>query len=87
MVFLPGYLPVIYYITKYLSMKYRELSEEEIVCLINEGCRADNWNNILVKEGFSAEHISNTYFSGEIKSGVLDLNPQAWQNGDIFRYQ
>lgn len=71
MVFLPGYLPVLYYITKYLSMKYRELSEEEIVCLIKNGCRADNWNNILVKEGFSAEHISNTYFSGEIKLGCF----------------
>lgn len=65
-------------------MKYRKLSEEEIVNLIRNGCRADNWNNILVKDGFNTEHISNTCFSGNIKLGCFGARSSGCGNMVIY---
>jgi hypothetical protein len=58
-------------------MAYRSLTSEEINLLLSQGCFADNWTNILVKEGFSSKNIRNTRFEGKIKlgdfSGTLEL--------------
>jgi hypothetical protein len=52
-------------------MMHRLLTEAEKKELIEQGCSAVNWNDIKVKEGFSAANIRNTRFEGLIKLGVL----------------
>jgi hypothetical protein len=52
-------------------MAYRLLTSEEISVLLSQGCFADNWTNISVKEEFSANNIRNTRFEGKIKLGNL----------------
>lgn len=39
--------------------------------LVAQGCIADNWSDISVKEGFSALNIHNTRFEGKIYLGLL----------------
>ena len=51
-------------------MNYRHLTASEIEVLIRQGCSADNWKNIFVKEGFLPQHIINAHFSGEIHLGI-----------------
>jgi hypothetical protein len=50
-------------------MAYRSLTSEEISLLLSQGCYAGNWNDISVKEGFSADNIRNTRFEGKITLG------------------
>ena len=50
-------------------MNYRSLTEEEIDSLVSQGCFADNWSEISVKESFSAGNIHNTRFEGKITLG------------------
>ncbi|MCD8260487.1 MAG: DUF4954 family protein [Bacteroides sp.] len=49
--------------------KYRVLTEQEIDRLKAQGCRAEEWNRIRVKEGFTTDPIFHTRFSGDIKLG------------------
>ena len=49
----------------------RNLSQPEIGSLINNGCVAEDWTQILVSESFSTEHISNVRFSGRITLGTF----------------
>ncbi len=51
-------------------MAYRHLTKEEINRLLSQGCFADNWNDITVREGFSPENIINIRFDGNIKLGI-----------------
>lgn len=55
---------------------YRPLLADEIIILSAQGCRAENWNNIQVKDGFNAKRIFNVTFSGNIRIGALneDIN-------------
>jgi hypothetical protein len=53
-------------------MIYRLLTKEETDRLLAQGCFADDWNNITVKDGFSTKNIRNTRFEGKIKLGVLE---------------
>ena len=53
-------------------MKKRYLSAEEIARLRSQGCVADDWRHITVSEGFDAEHITRTRFSGSVELGVFD---------------
>ena len=48
---------------------YRHLSEKEIKTLKINGCLADNWNNIEVKEPFLPERLFNVHFTGYVKLG------------------
>lgn len=50
-------------------MNYRNLTNEEIVLLLKNGCNADNWNKIFVSEKFRAEFVKNVNFYGEIFIG------------------
>lgn len=52
-------------------MSYRKLSHEEIQSLQQQGCTADNWDNISVAKNFTTNNIHQVNFSGEIKLGVL----------------
>ena len=52
-------------------MTYRLLTSEEISLLLSQGCIADKWTDIAVKEGFLPHHIRNTRFEGIIKLGVF----------------
>lgn len=53
-------------------MNYRNLIESEIDSLIHNRCSADNWSNIQVVKGFSAQYIYNVQFSGDIKLGKFN---------------
>ncbi len=53
-------------------MKYRNLQKNEIDILKNQGCSAGDWQQIIVKDGFSAKQIHNVRFDGSVKLGVFD---------------
>lgn len=44
----------------------RTLTRQEITTLENQGCSSTNWNDLLVEETFTPEHIRETRFSGKI---------------------
>lgn len=52
--------------------EYRALNINEIQLLTAQNCTAENWDWIEVKEGFNAQRISNTNFTGKIKLGNLN---------------
>ena len=43
-------------------MTYRLLTKEEISLLISQGCFADNWTDISVREGFSCHEYQEYPF-------------------------
>lgn len=51
---------------------YRKLTFEEIALLEANRCTADDWNNIEVADGFSAEYVSETEFSGLNRLGRFE---------------
>ncbi len=53
-------------------MKFRNLRESEILHLVHNGCRADDWSNVSVTDGFDAKRVRNVEFSGTIKLGKLN---------------
>lgn len=51
----------------------RNLKEDEILQLENQGCTAENWANVRVAdEGFVAEYIRRVDFYGEVEIGRTD---------------
>ena len=52
-------------------MNYRNLKEEEIRTLINQGCTAVDWTAVEVKDEFSPEHVNHAHFSGKVRLGVF----------------
>lgn len=50
---------------------YRKIFQAEVEQLQRQGCSAENWATIEVKEGFSTEHIFNARFSGTIRLGLF----------------
>lgn len=51
--------------------QYRNLTSEEISKLKSQACYADDWNNIKVTDGFDAEYVVSTRFSGKIRIGAF----------------
>lgn len=51
---------------------YRGLTPDEIGKLEEHGCSASDWNQVMVADGFSAEYVRNTRFSGSIRLGSFD---------------
>lgn len=45
------------------------LTEEQINVLTSQGCKAENWNNIRVADGFDPHLISNCLFRGKVNIG------------------
>jgi Domain of unknown function (DUF4954) len=51
---------------------FRNLTEPETTILISNGCSCDDWNRVVVKEGFDPEKCINVIFSGDIRLGVFN---------------
>ncbi|MHC4425164.1 MAG: DUF4954 family protein [Planctomycetota bacterium] len=52
--------------------EYRPLSAEQIAQLTGQGCSCDDWSKLRVAEGFNAETVKSTHFSGHVKLGVFE---------------
>ena len=52
-------------------MNYRKLSSNEVAMLKANGNVAENWESILVADGFDAERIHNSHFSGVVRIGSM----------------
>jgi hypothetical protein len=52
-------------------MNYRLLTKEEIDTLRSQGCIAENWADITVKEGFTPGPVINNRFEGKIRLGLF----------------
>ncbi|MDR1097377.1 MAG: DUF4954 family protein [Tannerella sp.] len=64
--------------------KYRNMTSSEIDILQKNGCLCEDWSKVKVKDGFVAEHIRNTSFSGEVFLGVFSR--KITFAGGIVRY-
>ncbi|MCK4445573.1 MAG: DUF4954 family protein [Candidatus Marinimicrobia bacterium] len=53
-------------------MDYRILNNLEIEVLEKQGCSAENWDTVLVKDGFTHDRVRNVNFGGKIRIGVFD---------------
>lgn len=52
--------------------EYRLLTEQEIEVLENNNCWAENWGNVMVKDGFRPNFFHRVMFYGDIRLGVFD---------------
>ena len=52
-------------------MAFRKLTAQEIAQLEAQGCKATNWAEIEVAEGFEARYVRHTNFSGHNRLGVF----------------
>ncbi len=55
-----------------MASKFRQLTPEEITRLAEQGCSCTDWSKVQVAEGFKAETVKSTRFSGEVKLGVFE---------------
>ena len=53
-------------------MEYRQLTAQEIERLKSQGCSAEDWDRVLVAEGFNPKYVRFSRFSGDIRLGVFD---------------
>ena len=53
-------------------MAYRQLTAQEIEQLKAQGCSAEDWDKVLVAEGFNPKYVRFSRFSGDIRLGVFD---------------
>lgn len=51
-------------------MTYRELTNEEILCMERQGCSCSDWNMVTVADGFNAIDVRNVRFDGEVQIGA-----------------
>jgi len=51
---------------------YRNLTDAEINKLESNSCSCDNWELILVKDGFNPKYVRHSILSGNIKLGVFE---------------
>ena len=59
---------------------HRQLSQSEIKTLLDQGCIAENWSNILIKDPFPVKQIRNVHFAGNIRLGILTGKVQIEEN-------
>jgi len=55
-----------------MASKFRSLTSEEIARLTEKGCSCTDWSKLQVAEGFNAETVRTTHFSGDVKLGVFE---------------
>ena len=55
-----------------MASAYRQLSPEEIDKLAGQGCSCADWSKVQVADGFKAEKVKSTHFSGQVKLGVFE---------------
>ncbi len=53
-------------------MEYRQLTNEEIQILESRGCKCEDWDLVMVKDGFDPIYIRNTSFYGDIRIGIFE---------------
>ncbi|MBN1436216.1 MAG: DUF4954 family protein [Sedimentisphaerales bacterium] len=53
---------------------YKNLTDDQIKTLTDQGCSALDWKNIQVADGFNPVRARNTHFSGNVKIGSLSGN-------------
>lgn len=51
---------------------YRQLTAAEVAALDAQSCRCEDWNSVLVNEGFNPKYVRNATFSGEIRLGAFN---------------
>ncbi|MCR4663919.1 MAG: DUF4954 family protein [Paludibacteraceae bacterium] len=51
---------------------FRPLTSEEITRLERQSCTAENWQQVLVKEGFDPTYVEDAHFSGDVRIGVFN---------------
>ena len=51
---------------------YRELTDDEIIALEENGCTAEDWTSVSVDEYFNPSYIRNVRFYGTVKLGVFE---------------
>jgi len=55
-----------------MKTEYRSLSSVEITRLTSQGCSCTDWSKVRVAEGFDANKVRVTHFSGDVKLGVFN---------------
>ena len=53
-------------------MEYRQLTAQEIEQLKGQGCSAEDWERVLVADGFNPKYVRFSRFSGDIRLGVFE---------------
>lgn len=51
---------------------FRSLSSDEISQLAGQGCSCDDWAQVQVADGFCADRVKRTQFSGKVRLGVFE---------------
>ena len=54
-------------------MEYRQLTAQEIEQLKSQGCSAEDWDRVLVADGFNPRYVRFSRFSGDIRLGVFEV--------------
>ena len=54
-------------------MEYRQLTTQEIEQLKSQGCSAEDWDRVLVADGFNPKYVRFSRFSGDIRLGVFEV--------------
>ena len=52
-------------------MKYRKLTQDEVLQLKAQMCSADCWDNVEVSEDFNADYVRHVRFSGNVRLGAF----------------
>ena len=52
--------------------RWHPLSSDQIEQLTRQGCTCEDFSKIQVADGFSAESVKSTHFSGHVKLGVFE---------------
>ncbi len=53
-------------------MSYRSINKFEIETLELQGCTADSWSTVRVKEDFNPYSVRNSHFSGNVSLGIFN---------------
>ncbi|MGA2091901.1 MAG: DUF4954 family protein, partial [Sedimentisphaerales bacterium] len=54
-----------------MASKWRVLTPAEIKQLTAQGCTCGDWSKVQVADGFNAERVKTTHFSGDVRLGVF----------------
>lgn len=65
-------------------MKYRKLTEDEIITLEDRNCWAENWDNINVSDDFIPNYMHRVLLYGEVNIGAFDKNVEITK--DFFKH-
>jgi NDP-sugar pyrophosphorylase family protein len=57
-------------------MSSRKLTAKEIETLRSQGCASSAWDRVEVTDGFNTRHIFGTFFSGDVKIGKFESQPE-----------